>query len=233
MFKIKNMLYIILGLVLFSGIVAASAFYAGRVYEASLLSNDSEHADENLPKKPVIYLYPSKETDVSVKVLYKGDLTHTYPEYGNGWKVRAYPDGKILNAVDGKEYSYLFWEGVSKKPVVYDWSKGFVVEGKDVREFLQKVLSEKGLTPKEYNEFIVYWYPKLKDNTYNLIHFASQEEYDDNAPLVIEPQPQSVLRIFMAYKSLPEPVLVTPQEIVPFERKGFTVVEWGGDDASY
>lgn len=232
----KIFFYVILGLVIFSGITA-SAFYAGRVYEFSLFSKDSEPIEgQTRPQrldKPIIYLYPEKETNVSVKVLYKSDLTYTYPEYGDGWNVRSYPDGKIINNEDGKEYSYLFWEGVSKKAVMYDWSKGFVVEGKNVREFLQKTLSEKGLTPKEYNEFIVYWYPKLKDNKYNLIHFASKEEYDNNAPLVIEPRPQSVLRIFMAYKSLNKPILVTPQEIIPFERKGFTVVEWGGDGAAY
>ena len=32
----------------------------------------------------------------------------------------------------------------------------------------------------------------------------------------------------MAWKGLDRPVEVEPQEFQPFERTGFTVVEWGG-----
>ena len=87
-----------------------------------------------------------------------------------------------------------------------------------------------GITPKEYNEFIVYWMPKMQDNRYNLIHFASKEGYDDHARLTIEPKPDSILRVFMAYKRLEEKREVKAQEIKPFVRNGFTVVEWGGTE---
>ena len=36
------------------------------------------------------------------------------------------------------------------------------------------------------------------------------------------------MRVFMAYKELEEPIEIEEPAIVPFERKGFTVVEWGG-----
>ena len=84
-----------------------------------------------------------------------------------------------------------------------------------------------GLTPREYNEFIVYWLPKMQNNEYNLISFQN-EEYTDNVRLDISPKPDSTLRVFMAYKALDEKIEVEPQEFEPFERKGFTVVEWGG-----
>ncbi|MBQ8827031.1 MAG: hypothetical protein IJ007_08060, partial [Oscillospiraceae bacterium] len=59
-------------------------------------------------EKPVIYLYPEKETEVSVKVNLKdGELTCTYPDHGDGWNVTAYPDGTLINSADGREYSYL------------------------------------------------------------------------------------------------------------------------------
>lgn len=178
--------------------------------------------------KPAIYLYPQVEQNVKVLLDFDGDLVATYPKYSDGWDVLAYPDGKLINKDDNREYSYLFWEGASDKAIDYDWSKGFVVSGEDTVGFLQETLSEKGLTPKEYNEFIVYWMPKMQNNKYNLIHFASKAEYDDHAELAVEPQPDSVLRVFMVYKSLDEWREVEPQEIKPFERKGFTVVEWGG-----
>lgn len=177
--------------------------------------------------KPVIYLYPEKETDVSVKLLYNGRLTVTYPEYGDGWNVTAYPDGRLLNHTDGKEYSYLFWEGISN--VEYDMESGFVVKGEDTAEFLQDTLSKMGLLPHEYNEFIVYWLPKMQENKYNLISFRGSE-YTDSAVLDINPAPDSLLRVFMAYQPLSEPVDIEPQEIIPFERHGFTVVEWGGTE---
>jgi hypothetical protein len=178
--------------------------------------------------KPVIYLYPQKLQKVKVLLDYKGKFTASYPVYSDGWDVLAYPDGKLINKYDNKEYNYLFWEGIPDKEIDYDWSKGFVVSGEDTVGFLQETLSEKGLTPKEYNEFIVYWMPKMRNNKYNLIHFASKAEYDDHAKLTVKPQPDSVLRVFIVYKPLEEWIAVEPQEIKSFERKGFTVVEWGG-----
>ena len=37
-----------------------------------------------------------------------------------------------------------------------------------------------GLTPREYNEFIVYWLSKMQHNAYNLIAFQGSE-YTDHA----------------------------------------------------
>lgn len=59
--------------------------------------------------KPVIYLYPTEPTDISVNIDFPdgGKFTCTYPDYGNGWNVTAYPDGTVINKRDGLEYSYL------------------------------------------------------------------------------------------------------------------------------
>lgn len=57
---------------------------------------------------------------------------------------------------------------------------------------------------------------------------SQDKTYTDNAVLTIEPKPDSMLRVFMAFKPLQRPVDVPPQTFAPFERKGFTVVEWGG-----
>lgn len=173
--------------------------------------------------KPVIYLYPEETMDVSIKLDYNGQLTTTYPAYNNGWTVTAQPDGTITSG--GREYYCLFWEGNSA--VDYDLSSGFVVKGSETEAFLEKSLKQLGLTDKEANEFIIYWLPKMEFNPYNLISFQ-QEVYTDNAVLTIEPQPDSLLRVFMAWKALDEPVSVPAQQLTSFERSGFTVVEWGG-----
>lgn len=180
--------------------------------------------------KPVIYLYPKEEQSVKVQLNYNGELIATYPEYNDtikGWEVIAYPDGKIINSPDNKEYSYLFWEWKSTRPIHWNLSEGFIVKWTDTREFLQNILSKMWLTPKEYNEFIVYWYPLMKDNKYNLIHFADKQ-YTQTAPLIITPKPDSILRIFMVYQGIDEYINIIKQEIKPFERKWFTVIEWGG-----
>ena len=186
--------------------------------------------DDVMMEKPVIYLYPEQTQDIQVQLNYNGKIIADYPKYNEelkGWSVTAYPDGKIINHADNQEYSYLFWEGQPKERIDWDLSKGFIVRGEDTKLFLQKTLSKIGLTQKEYNEFIVYWYPLMQNNKYNLIHFAD-EQYTNNAPLTISPKPDSILRVFMVYKPLEKPIKIEEQEIKPFERKGFTVIEWGG-----
>ncbi|MBQ9925500.1 MAG: hypothetical protein IJO51_05730 [Clostridia bacterium] len=43
--------------------------------------------DTQIDEKPVIYLYPEEETEVTVKLDYAGELTTTYPEYKDGLPV--------------------------------------------------------------------------------------------------------------------------------------------------
>lgn len=199
--------------------------------EASSTAMETTHTCDGyfaVPEKPVIYLYPEREMEVSVKLDYKGALTCTYPAYREGWCVLASPDGTLTDLSDGREYSYLFWEGIDGTE--YDLSRGYCVKGEDTAAFLQEVLAKMGLTAREYNEFIVYWLPKMQDNPYNLITFQG-EPYTAIAPLEITPAPDSMLRVFMVYKPLEAPVDVEEPEITPFERTGFTVIEWGGTEA--
>lgn len=180
---------------------------------------------ESKDAKPVIYLYPEEETQVEVKLDYEGELTTTYPAYENGWEVLAQPDGTLTDAKTGREYYCLFWEGISEND--YDLSKGFVVKGDETQDFLEEALAKLGLTEREANEFIIYWLPQMEGNAYNLISFQG-ESYTDKATLDITPAPDSVIRVFMAWKGLDAAVEVEPQSLEAIERTGFTVVEWGG-----
>ena len=179
-----------------------------------------------VPEKPVIYLYPEVPTACDLRVIFDGELTFTYPEHGvQGWQdFVAYPDGTLVFP-DGKEYYCLFWEGQCNTE--YDFSKGFCVKGEDTAAFLEWALAEQGLDAREANEFIIYWLPRMQNNQYNLISFQT-EVYTDSAALEINPAPDSLLRVFMAYKALDEAVEIEPHTFEPFERKGFCVVEWGG-----
>lgn len=183
---------------------------------------DEEEPIDNA--KPVIYLYPEQETAVSVQLDIGGDFTATYPEYNGGWNVIACPDGTLIDN-SGAEYSYLFWEAESTAE--YDFSEGFCVEGEKTAEFLRWALSEQGLTPREYNEFIVYWLPLMQDNPYNVISFQG-ECYENSAVLSITPAPDNIKRVFMAYYPSDCEVNIPEQKLTGFDRDGFTVVEWGG-----
>ncbi len=175
--------------------------------------------------KPVIYLYPEEKTDVSVKLDLDGAVTCAYPDYRDGWEVTAYPDGTIIDKYDGEEYYCLYWEG--KGAADWDMSKGFTVKREDTADFLRSKLKEIGLTPRESNEFIIYWLPELQKNECNFITFQT-EAYEKNAKLDISPAPDSLLRVFMVYEPCDPDFAPEPQEFEPFERNGFTVVEWGG-----
>ena len=175
-------------------------------------------------EKPVIYLYPEKEMEVTVKLDFDGTLTSTYPAYGDGWTVTARPDGTLTDE-KGREYYCLFWEGESN--TAYDFSTGYCVAGEDTAVFLERALAQLGLTEREANEFIIYWLPRMEGNAYNLISFQGAA-YTDSAELTIDPAPDTVIRVFMAWKGLDQPEKITPQELIAVERKGFTVVEWGG-----
>ena len=174
--------------------------------------------------KPVIYLYPEQKMNVSVTLDYDGTLTCTYPEYHNGWNVTACPDGTLTDR-KGQSYNYLYWEGLTK--MSYDFSEGFCVSGSETAEFLDKALSELGLTRKEANEFIVFWLPLMKENPYNIISFQT-DKYTDHARLTITPEPDTVIRVFMAYQPSNEEITMKPQLLTSTERTGFTAVEWGG-----
>ena len=181
--------------------------------------------------KPVLYLYPEKETDVDVILtLAKGVFfTCTYPAYGSGWKVTAAPDGTLTDRTDGKQYSCLYWELAGRADYTFD--EGFCVKGSDTAVFLEKALTAIGLSPRERNEFIIYWLPRMQNNAWNLISFQ-QETYTDLVGLEITPAPDSLLRVFMAYKPVDAPVEIPAQHFSAFARTGFTAVEWGGAEVS-
>ena len=200
----------------------------GKVYAldakiAELIFNVSK---EKVFAKPVIYLYPKKDTVCSVELDFAGTLTCTYPEYNNGWKNFVAKSDGTLVFHDGKEYYCLYWEGRSGN-MTPDLSRGSCVKGSDTAEFLEEALFSLGLNAREANEFIIYWLPILEANEYNVITFQT-DAYEDVATLNVTPTPDSVLRVYMVAYGADEYVEIEPQEFEPFERVGFTVVEWGG-----
>lgn len=177
--------------------------------------------------KPVIYLYPSKTTDISVKVNPTGGFTKTEPAYGNGWWVKAEPNGNLYNYQNKKNYPYLFWEGYSLNYQMSD--EGFVVAKQDVNKFLREKLAIQGLNDKEINDFVEFWLPRMQNDPYYFVTFVPQAEFDQMAPLTVSPRPDTVIRVFMDFQALDKPIQVKEQKLTTPKRIGFTVVEWGGE----
>lgn len=179
-------------------------------------------------EKPVIYLYPTTEEKVNVKLKYKGQLACTYPEYpDDGWTVIAQPSGDLLDLRTGKRHYCLFWEGVDNFDYTVD--EGFVVKGEDTAQFLESTLSLLGLSDREKNEFIIYWLPRMQEHPYNLVSFVS-DQFAQQAQLEITPPPETLIRVFMVFKPLNAETNVKLQVLKPVTRRGFTVVEWGGSE---
>lgn len=183
---------------------------------------------EGMTAKPVIYLYPSQTTDVSVRLSHPENLTVSYPDYGDGWAVTAQPNGDLTDLASGRSLYALYYESRDLVPAVRE-TDGFVVPGDQTAPFLEDKLAQLGLTPRESEEFIVYWLPIMQDNPWNYIRFRTAAEIDANQTLSVSPAPDTLIRIVMSYEPLTEPVDVVPQVLPPTpQRTGFAVVEWGG-----
>lgn len=180
------------------------------------------------PKKPIIYLYPTKTTEITVKLGHPEILTCTYPKYENEWKVIANPNGDLTDIKTKRTLYGLYWEGTGIR--TNKTNEGFIVKGEDTISFLEEKLEILGLNEREANEFIIYWLPKLEPNKYNYIRFQTMEQIEENMPLEITPKPDSIIRIVMEYKALEEPIEVTEQQLSTPQRTGFTAVEWGGTE---
>lgn len=179
--------------------------------------------------KPIIYLYPTEPTDVRVTVSHPELFTAQYPTYGDGWRVMATPDGRLIDGATGRDLYALYYESTRIVPA-HRTDQGFVVPGDQTASFLEQALPQLGLSPREAEEFIVYWLPILQDNPYSYIRFESAAEQAANQALTITPAPDTVIRVMMDWRRLDQPITVTPQVLTSPARQGFVAVEWGGTE---
>ncbi len=175
--------------------------------------------------KPILYLYPEKETFVTVSFKHPENLTTTYPKFKDNWYVKASPNGDLYD-MDNNYYYGLYWEENSNHQV--DFKTGFYVTKENAISFLEEKLTTIGLNAKERNEFIMYWLPILEKNKQSLVYFELTEERNNYNELIINPQPDSLLRVAIHVKKVNQKVNIKEQKLPQFKRQGFTAVEWGG-----
>ena len=190
-----------------------------------LLIYQSFHHNSHTLYKPVLYLYPKDNIDVKVTFSHPENLTTTYPKYIDKWEVRANKDGSLYDKA-GNYYYALYWE--ENDDIKVDFKEGFYVTKEDAIPFLEDKLSLIGLNDRERNEFIMYWLPILEKNEKSLVEFKLTDELQKYNRLIIEPEPDSLLRVMMFVKKVDKEESIKEQMLDAFERKGFTAVEWGG-----
>ena len=175
--------------------------------------------------KPVIYLYPQKESQVKVQVDAK--ITKSEPTYpSQGWLVTAKPNGELT--YQNQSYPYLFWEGLGNGFYPDYRDQGTLVSQKDLIPTIYKQLSQLGLNQKESVDFMEFWQPRLPKSPYVRLTWLNTQDMNRLAPLSVEPKPDTAIRIFLEFEALKKPVTLKPQKLTAPARNGFTLIEWGG-----
>lgn len=176
--------------------------------------------------KPILYIYPKENIDLTITLKNNELLTSSYPKYENNWTVHVDKNGNIYDYKTKKNYYALYWEGKDNTPI--NTKEGFIIKGEDTVDFLEEKLSILGLNDKERNEFIIYWLPKLQNSKYNFIRFRTKEEINQYMPLTFSIKPDTIIRVYMDFKNINKPYKIKEQKLTPATREGFQIVEWGG-----
>lgn len=177
--------------------------------------------------KPVIYFQSPVKLDFSLQVNPTNDFTFTYPVYKDQWKGTLYPTGEIK--INNQNYPYLFWD--SKQTFrLKDQANGYHISKSEVISFLEKQLSNAGLTAAEKTDFITYWGPRLTKYESVFIQFYLQEDCNQFATIQCEPKPSAINRLYIGFSEWNETLnpFLHPMELPAFKRDGFNLLEWGG-----
>jgi hypothetical protein len=169
--------------------------------------------------KPNLYLYPQATTWVDVTLGFPGGgaVIDSEPLYGSGWHVQVEPDGMI----DGT-WTFLYYE--ASVPPVIDTSAGWVLDGGALEDELRELLARVGFVGAEIDDFVDWWVPELEGSPWYAVY---PQDPEPMVTLDIVPAPDSTLRFLPLIRPLPIQITLGEPSVEPFERSGFTAVEWG------
>jgi hypothetical protein len=175
--------------------------------------------------KPVVYLYPTRAENVTVKL--GAAVTKSDPQYdpAKGWTAFAQPNGQLT--VAGKAYSSLFWEGqgAGLYPGI---TSGTVVKRAYALNTIKSQLKQQGLKANEINDFVAYWGGKIPSEPYVRLTWFTTAQMNQLAPISVTPKPDTLIRVFLDMDGYTVPPKLPAQHLSAVPRNGFTVVEWGG-----
>ncbi|MFH1589241.1 MAG: hypothetical protein ABIB43_01605 [archaeon] len=172
-------------------------------------------------KKPAVYLYPTKTSEIEVKIDINGFIIKAEPDYLTGWKVTAEHNGLIDN-----RYDYLFYEAQLTNLQLPE--KGWIVEYSNLDSWFDETLPLLGLNEKETIQFKEYWMNELTESNYYEIKILEKQFLDENMDLIINPKPDTIIRLNFYFKPHSEKIEIKEPTIETPKRTGFIVIEWGG-----
>ncbi len=203
--------------------------------------------------KPAIYLYPENTTQISVKLDKTIKYKNVIPKYKNGWYVEAEPNGVLRDlqpkytnceklpykefgfeyskqACEINKYPYIYWDGVQVVKPVPKKNEGFIVKSENIEDFLSKKADELNFNKEEKVEFVRYWNKKVKNTGWKQvkIYFLQNEDVENYLPLYIDPRPDNINRVEIVITKAKKNEKIKEQTLIPFNRSGYTMVEWGG-----
>ena len=94
--------------------------------------------------------------------------------------------------------------------------------------FFSDNLTMTGFNPREIDDFIDYWIPKLTDHCCYAIYPQYNEHLTQMIQLDISVEPDNIIRVIYVIRALESGSLSLVEPTIPqFSREGFTVAEWG------
>lgn len=177
--------------------------------------------------KPAVYLYPQKTSLINVKIGPKiGQRTITIPPYDpkTGWQVLASPTGMINWG--SMSFTHLFYEAMTPYPEIPE--EGWIMDGNNIEPGLYDIGRQMGLNDNEAKEMGSYWKAKLGKSPYYFVGLIEESEIDRLEPIEVKPSPDTMIRMRFYFTAIDSLYPVKNPSAVSRERKGFTVVEWGG-----
>jgi len=89
-----------------------------------------------------------------------------------------------------------------------------------------------GSREKKFTDMTSYWVPEMEEKNapYYQISFLKTNQMDEFVPMNVNPVPNSILRVFLDFKTLNSKpsIIPKPQQFNKFIHHGFTLVEQGG-----
>lgn len=187
-------------------------------------TNNRKPGNDPAVKKPNIYFYGFDE-ELTVTFESPRYLLDTIPTYTDNWKVTASPDGTLVDE-NGNSYRYLFYE-VSTQKFYYQTECGFALPAERRVECFNELLDGYGFTSEEKEDFIEFWCEELELEVDYIMYPQYTETIDKAYPMSVSTSPDTYIRIWFVFKEDAGQGYVE-EEVVPFERVGKTMFEWGG-----
>ena len=181
--------------------------------------------------KPNIYLYPKQTLAVNVSFSLPALLTETIPQYYDTWLITANPDGSLADS-NGQNYDFLFYESKTDLALV-SCDEGWLLPADDAgrEKELRRILMLYGFNKQEMADFLDFWLSRLPAGKAYVAFPQPTEVVDKIMPLHVSPVPDNICRLWFVFVPADVAELdlqLTQPVVMPIQRSGFTVVEWGG-----